>query len=478
MRNWLLAVCALTWLACGDSKQVAPDAASPDAAMPDAPAPLGDILVELRAVPGISNVTEATTMAEGYRFFIMEYDQPADHENPTGQRFKQRLTLLHRDYSAPVVVHNSGYFVSTRGGRSQITIITSANQLSMEHRYFGPSRPEPADWKKLDIKQAATDQHRIIEALKARIYSNNKWLTTGASKGGMTSLFHRRFFPNDVDATVAYVAPIDYPEDAVQSPTNRYIQFLENVGSDPACRQKLKDFQNLVLARRDAMKTRMLEAASYSEILGIDRALEFAVEELPFIFWQYGTQSRCASIPTSSATDDQVFKFFDDTIDVAAYGDDDVGAYLPYYHQSSTQLGYPMTDESYLQGLLYPGQDTARAYVPAGIEVPAYDNGVAMHDIQDWIATSGERIMLIYGQNDPWTAGAVSLGNATDSFKYTAPNGNHGASIAGLVEAEKAAAAATVMRWAGVTTMNKSFKLILGNERTAEEMDLERRPRL
>jgi hypothetical protein len=479
MRNWVLALCALSWVACGDAKQVptTPDAASPDAAMPDAPAPLGDILVELRAIPGMTSVTEGTTMAEGYRLFVMEYEQPVDHANPSGPHFAQRLTLLHRDYAAPVVVYNSGYFVSTRGSRTQITIMTSANQLSMEYRYFSPSRPEPADWTKLDIKQAATDQHRITEALKARIYSNNKWLTTGASKGGMTSLFHRRFFPNDVDATVAFVAPIDYPEDAVQSPNNRYIQFLENVGTDAGCRQKLKDFQNLALARRDAMKTRMLDAASYSEILGVDRALEFAVEELPFIFWQYGSAQGCASIPTSSASDDQVFKFLDDTIDVTSYGDDDLTAYLPYYHQSATQLGYPISDESYLQGLLYPNQDTARAYIPAGIETPAYDNGAAMHDIQDWIASSGERIMLIYGQNDPWSAGAVSLGNASDSFKYIAPNGNHGSSIAGLATADRTAATAAVMRWAGITTMNKAHTLF-GHERTAEEIELEGRPRL
>ena len=53
-----------------------------------------------------------------------------------------------------------------------------------------------------------------------------------------------------------------------------------------------------------------------------------------------------------------------------------------------------------------------------------------MHDVQAWIAASGERIMLIYGQNDPWTAGAVDLGAATDSFKFIAPGGNHGSSIA------------------------------------------------
>jgi hypothetical protein len=454
-----------------------PDAAmpSPDSAEVDASvAPLGDILDELQAIPGLT-VTERATMHEGYRFFVMEYDQPVDHENPAGARFKQRMTLLHRDYTAPTVGHNSGYYVSTRGGRSQITQLTNGNQLSMEHRFFLPSRPQPADWSKLTIEQAAYDQHRITQALKARIYRDSKWLTTGASKGGMTSLFHRRFFPDDVDGTIAYVAPIDYPADAVQSPTNRYIMFLENVGSDAACRQKLKDFQNTVLARRAEMKARMKTHATYTEILGEDRALEFAVEELPFIFWQYRSQSRCASIPANDATDDAVFKFFDDTIDVTSYGDQDVLAYLPYYHQSASQLGYPTSDESYLVGLMYPGQDTADAYIPSNVPKPAYDNGAAMEDIQSWIASSGERIMLIYGQNDPWTAGAVDLGNASDSFKFIAPNANHGASIASLTSADSMAAQAAILRWAGLPMKSKS-RLATG-EVTLEQEEFEHRHR-
>ncbi len=454
---------------------MAPDASSSatDAAVDASEAPLGDILDELRAIPGMT-VMERSTMHEGYRFFVMEYEQPVDHHDPGGATFKQRMTLLHRDYEAPTIAHNSGYYVSSRGGRSQVTVLTDGNQLSMEHRYFAPSRPEPADWTKLNIEQAASDQHRITQALKARIY-RGKWLTTGASKGGMTSLFHRRFFPNDVDATVAYVAPIDYPEDAVQSPTNRYIAFLENIGSDPACRQKLKDFQNTVLARREAMKTRMREEAAFTAILGEDRALEFAVEELPFIFWQYGSQSRCGSIPATTATDDAVFKFLDDTVSVASYGDDDVTAYLPYYHQSATQLGYPISDESYLVGLMYPGQDTARAYIPTSIPTPAYDNGVAMHDVQAWLAASGERIMLIYGQNDPWTAGAVELGAAADSFKFIAPNGNHGSSIANLASDDASTATAAIMRWMGLSA--KSARRLDTHERTLEQEEFELRHR-
>ena len=466
----------VAWFACGDSKSVIemPDASpSADASVDASDAPLGDILDELRAIPGMT-VTERTTMLQGYRFFVMQYDQPVDHADPAGPQFKQRMTLLHRDYTAPMVAHNSGYFVSTRGSRSQITILIEGNQLSMEHRFFSPSRPEPADWSKLNIEQAANDQHRITQALKARLY-RGKWLTTGASKGGMTSLFHRRFFPDDVDATVAYVAPIDYAEDAIPSPTNRYIQFLENVDNDPACRQKLKDFQNTVLARREAMKTRMRAEASFTAVLGEDRALDFAVVELPFIFWQYGSQSRCASIPGTTASDAAVFAFLDDTVGAASYGDEDITAYLPYYHQSATQLGYPTSDESYLVGLAHPGEDTARAYIPPSIPTQPYDDGAAMHDVQAWIASSGERIMLIYGQNDPWTAGAAELGAASDSFKLIAPNANHGASLASLIGEDQDMAVAAVMRWAGLAA--KLHGRFDPREPTLEQEELELRRR-
>ncbi len=479
MRTWLLGLTLVGLVACGDSASSTPP---PDAEVvadtaPDTSvAPLGDILVELRAIPGLE-VEERTTMLAGYRFFVMGYDQPVDHQNPAGARFKQRMTLLHRDYAAPVVAQNSGYSVSTRGFRSQVTNLIDGNQLSMEHRYFSPSRPEPADWTKLTIEQAAGDQHRITQALKVRIYRDSKWITTGASKGGMTSLFHRRFFPGDVDGTVAYVAPLDYPADMVASPTNRYFQFLEAVGTDPTCRQKLKDFQNAALARRAAIKTRMAKTATFTAILGEDRALEFAVEELPFIFWQYGSQSDCAQIPGTGATDDAVFTFLDDTVSVASYGDEDVLDFLPYYHQSATQLGYPAADESYLVGLMYPGGDTAAAYVPTSIPTPPYDNGVAMEDIQSWIETSGAQIMLIYGQNDPWTAGAVSLGNATDSFKFIAPGGNHGSSIGSLTQADQTVAVDAVLRWAGVTANARVRARIHTGERTLERVELERRHR-
>ncbi|MBX3161769.1 MAG: aminopeptidase [Deltaproteobacteria bacterium] len=473
MKRALLVCGVLGLAACGGKTPAEPDAPGVEV---DAPA-RGDILDELKAVPGVSNVEERETIVEGYRFFTFAYEQPVDHKAPGGAVFAQRMTLMHRDYAAPVVAHNSGYHVSTRGSRSSATIVTNGNQLSMEHRFFTPSRPEPADWDTLTIEQAANDQHRITQALKAHLYRGNKWLDTGASKGGMTSLFHRRFFPDDVDGTVAFVAPFDYPEDAVQSPTNRYIVFLENVGTSASCRQRLKDFQNLVLARREAMKTRMRAAATFGQVLDEDRALEFAVEETPFIFWQYGSQEDCASIPAASATDGAVFQFLDNVVDIASYGDDDLTAFLPYYHQSATQLGYPISDESYLVGLLHPGEDTAEAYVPAAIPRRPYDEGAAMTDVQAWIATSGSQILLIYGQNDPWTAGAVDLGAAADSFKLIAPRGNHGSTIGSLAQGDQAIALSAVRRWAGLGEKPNNAPAFDPAERTLEQEEFAERRR-
>src|SRR4029079_8088976 len=167
---------------------------------------------------------------------------------------------------------------------------------------------------------------------------------------------------------------------------------------------------------------------------------------MPFIFWQYGSQSNCSAIPSATATDDQVFQFLDDTVSVGSYGDQDLTDFLPYYHQSATQLGYPMSDESYLVGLMFPKSDTALAYIPADIPTPAYDNGAAMHEVQDFISNSGKQIMLIYGQNDQWSAGQMDRGAATDSLKYISPAGNHGSSIGTLDQPQQDEASATVLR--------------------------------
>ena len=66
-----------------------------------------------------------------------------DHRHPAKGTFQQRLTLLHKSVDRPTVFFTSGYNVSTTPSRSEPTKIIDGNQVSLEYRYFTPSRPTP-----------------------------------------------------------------------------------------------------------------------------------------------------------------------------------------------------------------------------------------------------------------------------------------------------------------------------------------------
>lgn len=148
--GWLL---ALTVLIGTLSTARAATAAEPTAT---------DIKDQLLAIPGMSLIQEKPYA--GYRYFVLNYAQPVDHRHPDRGTFQQRITVLHKDVSRPTVFYTGGYNVSTAPSRREPTQIVDGNQVSMEYRFFSPSRPVPADWSKLDIWQgiwkAATPTRR------------------------------------------------------------------------------------------------------------------------------------------------------------------------------------------------------------------------------------------------------------------------------------------------------------------------------
>ncbi|QSQ16443.1 S28 family serine protease [Myxococcus landrumensis] len=405
-----------------------------------------DILRRLSAIPGLTVREEPVGpgIPADHRFFVMEFDQPADHAHPEGQRFRQKLTLLHASSASPMVLYTSGYFVSTAPSRREPTQWLSANQLSIEHRFFGTSRPAPADWGQLTIRQSADDFHRIVEAFKP-LYPG-RWISTGASKGGETMVFFRRFHPNDVDATVAYVAPLARFDD------DRFIAFQESVG-EASCRERLKSFQHAALDRREAllaeMDTRAARRGLTYDHLGREVALEHAIIEHYFYFWQYDAQSRCGTVPSPSASVTALMDELEARVDMASFSDGQVAAYGPYNYQAAVELGYPRPFETHLAGRLqFPGTDTPMTYVPRGVST-SFQPG-AMPDIQDWVSREGERLMFVYGGHDPWSAAPYALGGARDSVLYTVPGGNHGARLALLPEAQRNEARELLRQWAGL----------------------------
>jgi len=420
------------------------DAGDGQAACPQAPKPTctaTDLLGKLRCVPGVTAQTNPTPPA-GYQRFDITIEQPVDHMNPASAKFQQRLVLFHRSHTAPLVLSTSGYGLFT--DMSEVTTTFAANQINIEHRFFTPSVPAgQVPWDLLTIAQSAADSHHIWEAFKW-LYPA-KWANTGASKGGETAVYHRRFYSCDVDATVAYVAPLVYGlED------QRFVTFLENVGGATyaTCRTKLIDLSKALLTRRDEIVTKM-DAAMYTR-LGRDMSYEHAVMDVIFAFWQYQPASRCNTLPAPTASADTLFTFMTDIGVIGNADDSSFDYFAPYFVQSAYELGLPANyDMPFMSLLKFPGSYTIDAYLPPGVH-PTF-RPEAMIDVQNWVKTSGQRLMYIYGELDPWSSGAYDLGGAVDSFKFTAAGGNHGSGIADLKATDKELAVSTLERWLGAT---------------------------
>ena len=152
----------------------------------------------------VDSIAADTTLFEKAR--LVWFKQPIDHNHPEKGYFRQRVWVSHRAINAPVVMVTEGY-AAPRNYTTELARLLEANQIIVEHRYFDKSVPANMDWKYLTVEQAANDHHRIIQFFQ-QLYTG-KWATTGISKGGQTTIFHRAFFPNDVDVSVPYVAPIN-----------------------------------------------------------------------------------------------------------------------------------------------------------------------------------------------------------------------------------------------------------------------------
>jgi hypothetical protein len=421
---------------------------SPDANLPPPDADARDLLARLNALPGVTAVEDTDPADPSVRLFDLTITQMVDQLGPPGgQTFEQEVTLVHRGFDRPTIALTSGYWNFYGYRDDELTAILSANQLSIEHRFFAGSRPSPADWTKLTIRQSAADEHHIVELLKT-IYPG-AWLNTGASKGGMTASYHRRFYPDDVDGSVPYVAPLSLDDGDL-----RYADFLDTIGP-AACRQALRDLEVELLAPArfdDILARAQAQAASegyqYNRI-AIGPAVESAIVGIEWSFWQYVGAGACDQVPPTTASNQTMWDFLEAVSSVSGSDDSWIAAFEPYYYQAYFELGYPDGGGAFLDGLTRYTDADYDGILPEGVAAPTYDPA-AMADIASWIATEGTKLLFIYGQWDPWTGGRYDLGGATDSLSVTAPQMTHGAGFDTLTAADRTAGYAKLAAWTGV----------------------------
>jgi hypothetical protein len=399
-----------------------------------------DLLDRLNELPGVTAWEVPSSVGFG-RAFELDIVQPLDHQDPDGRSFVQRAYLTHTNESDLMVFAPGGYAANWRSSQ-ELGVILRANTLNVTHRFFIDSEPNPMEWRYLNVRQSAADHHRIVTLLK-QIYSG-QWLSSGASKSGETVLFHRRFYPGDVAASVAYVAPLLF---SAEDP--RFQPFLESIGT-PEDRAAIRSFQRRLLLARDSLLGQFeawYEANGYTLSLPVGPTFEGEVMSYDWSFWQY-TRKTIADIPGPEASYDEMLDNLAVVSGIGGSADRNRYYYRPYVYQAYTEIGYPARDHSHLADLLVYEPLSLREEYDIPLEVPLEYRPEVIPDILQWVQTEGNNIIFIYGGADPWTGGAIELTGQTNALKITKPGANHRVRIAELAERE--VVLATLGQWLGL----------------------------
>ena len=376
-----------------------------------------NLLQSLNALEDVS-ATEITPENSFRRQFAIDLTLPVDHENPGGQTFVQRMYLSHTGLEEPMVLKLSGYTGSARSV-SELCPMLGANQIYIPHRGYTEATIEPMKWEHLNIEQAAADNHRLVELMKS-IYQG-EWISTGASKGGMTALFLEYHYPEDADVVVAYVAPMisGYPDERVNS-------FVKALGGLKV-QAEIRKFQRTLLENRDSS---LFYFDEYTQQLGysykhvdIETALELGVMEYAIYLWQYWGGNSYFYETENISHREMVGRWYE-VSSPGLYSDESREFSNLFYYQAFSEFGYYELMEEPVSDLLQKAdKDGLKLFIPGGVSMdPDFEK---MDIISSWLESSGEQILYIYGGLDPWTACQVSPDEGLNALKVIQPGATH-----------------------------------------------------
>ncbi|MDO9137859.1 MAG: S28 family serine protease [Lutibacter sp.] len=387
-----------------------------------------------------AEITEMEAIDHFTKAYQIVLDQPLDHKNLSAGTFKHYVYLSHTDTKMPTVLITEGY--NANPSTYELSKIFKGNQVQVEYRFYGKSRPDTIPWQYLKNDQAIEDYHKLVTKLK-RLYTG-KWISTGISKGGETVLIYKSKYPWDVEVAVPYVAPLINGQEDIKTEDH-----LKNVGSID-CRNKIAEFQRTVLKNRTAV---LSEIENYAEVknmsfteLSVDEALEYAVLEFPFSFWQWG--GNCAEIPEENATAAAMFQYINDIVGISFYNDQTYTELLPSYYQHLTELGYYGFDTTPVKDLLKVVHNpTNKRFAPKNADLtynPDYIN-----EVRDFVENKGNKILYIYGEFDTWGACAPSPKPHVNALKMVLKEGSHKTRISDFSKEDQQLIYDKLQNWLG-----------------------------
>ena len=242
--------------------------------------------VELQKLFGEENVTylDSSTFKEYYRINVR---QLINHHDIHRGFFNQQVLLGVQDPKAVTVLQTEGYSIpkhfNNPNYKTELTKLLNANQVIIEHRYFGFSIPDSLSKKFLTYEQASNDDHFIKEKLAHLL--PGKWVSTGVSKSGDAALAYRFYYPNDVDATVAYGISI-----TTEAEDPRFDDYIKG-------RRKTEEGQKINEAQINLLKNKKKLLPLFQKAFEFEKQdltnwdleilYDYGVLDLEVSFWQY-----------------------------------------------------------------------------------------------------------------------------------------------------------------------------------------------
>jgi hypothetical protein len=400
---------------------------------------------QLKTLPGSIEVNALKCLSPFKEKYLVILKQWLDPLDTTAGSFKQRVFVSHFSYVAPTVFVTEGYggdYAESQNYIEELSKMFHTNQIFVEHRYFGPSTPANKDWKYLTTTNAAADHHRVRQ-LFGSIYKN-KWIATGISKGGQTALIYRTLYPNDVDITVCYVAPLCF---AVED--GRHEPFIANIPGTQAERDKLRACQTEILKKRKKIMPLFKAHCDEKKLtfnIPFDEVYDYCVLETSFAFWQWGWET--SSIPSKKPTVNDLFNFFIRVSDPDYFSIEGSEPIQAFSVQAARELGYYGYDtkpfEKYLKIKTAKGY-LDKIFMPKDYRV-SFDKSISEKCAQ-YLKDNDPKMIFIYGEYDPWSAAAVNFGNKKNMYKAVCPGGSHRSRISSLPTEMKNEVVNRIARW-------------------------------
>jgi hypothetical protein len=179
---------------------------------------------------------------------------------------------------------------------------------------------------------------------------------------------------------------------------------------------------------------------------GVGEIYDYWVLEYAFSFWQWGRP--VSEIPESTVSDEELFHYLTKVCSPEYF---DIGSgkpMFPFFVQALKQLGYYGYNPGPFKGLMELVNTNGyiqRLFMPTATHF-TYDPSMSLL-VKSYLKKEAQKILLIYGGNDPWTASAAETCGNKNILKIIQRGGSHRTRIGTLPPSQQKKVMNTLEKW-------------------------------